>query len=192
MLVPIVTPVNASFNAENGFAYLVPLTTGTPVCTLPDATLMSGQVVSVTVISATNARLSFATVNSQLVNNQSVNNLPGLTSSGSSYTFISDGSNWETKNVCFGFGPPSSIPMVGGAPSLTFKMLTSGQATFTSSNSVFVSDATISASSIVVVTAVGSPAVAEEFSVSVSPGSGFTVNSTNVSSTATVNYIRLK
>lgn len=70
-------------------------------------------------------------------------------------------------------------------------LFTSGTATFATAGSVAVTDATITADSIVVVSIVGSTALAEELSVAVTAGTGFTIYSTNVASTATVNFIRL-
>jgi hypothetical protein len=71
-------------------------------------------------------------------------------------------------------------------------LFTSGQATFLTAGSVAVADASITSSSIVVVSVAGSTALAEELSVAVSAGVGFTIYSTNVVSTAVVNYIRVK
>lgn len=71
-------------------------------------------------------------------------------------------------------------------------LFTSGQATFASSGSIAVADATITSSSIVVVTNVASAPVDEQFSVTVASGTGFTVHSSNSSSVAVVNYVRLK
>lgn len=77
----------------------------------------------------------------------------------------------------------------GGTGSALFS---SGQATFVSAGSIAVADASITSSSIVVVSQSGSSAVAEQFSVSLTPSTGFTVHSSNSSSTAVVNYIRVK
>lgn len=71
-------------------------------------------------------------------------------------------------------------------------LFTHGTATFITAGSVAVSDSTITSSSIIVVTEAGNgSALAESFDVEVSAGSGFTIYSTNVASTAIVNWIRI-
>jgi trimeric autotransporter adhesin len=72
-------------------------------------------------------------------------------------------------------------------------LFTSGVSTFVSAGTVAVSDASITSSSIIVVTQAGNgSALSEEFDVEVTAGTGFTIYSTNSSSTAIVNWIRIK
>jgi trimeric autotransporter adhesin len=77
----------------------------------------------------------------------------------------------------------------GGTGSSLFS---SGQATFATAGSVSVVDSSITSSSIIVVTQVGGTPLTENFSVTVTAGTGFTVFSSNAVSTASVNYIRVK
>ena len=72
------------------------------------------------------------------------------------------------------------------------KLFSSGTATFLTAGSVAVVDTSITAQSIVVVSQTGSTPAAEEFSVVVDATVGFTIYSTNSSSAAVVNYIRVK
>lgn len=71
------------------------------------------------------------------------------------------------------------------------KLFSSGTATFVSSGSVAVADASITSSSIVVVTEASSTP-ADVYAVVLVPTTGFTIHSSNSSSTATVNYLRVK
>jgi hypothetical protein len=77
------------------------------------------------------------------------------------------------------------------SPSGELKILTFGQTTFESSGSVAVADTSITSSSIIIVTAFQGSATVETYSVSISSGTGFTIYSSNPSSTADVNYIRI-
>lgn len=70
-------------------------------------------------------------------------------------------------------------------------LLSSGQVTFATSGSHAVADTSITASSLIYVTNVASSPVDEQFSVTVTAGTGFTIHSSNSSSTAVVNYLRL-
>lgn len=79
-------------------------------------------------------------------------------------------------------------PANGGTGSTLF---TFGTATFATAGSIAVVDTSITSSSIVTVTQVGSTPLAAEYSVAVTAGVGFTIYSTNVASTATVFYIRV-
>lgn len=195
---------SSSFNATVGNMYLCAIGAGTPVCTLPTAVGVAGQIIGVILTGSPTGRLTFATTSSQTINNVAASSFVGIISAGMGYLFISDGSNWYTFATALGTGNANQVFTIGGATAFSWKgpittvqggtgttLFTHGQATFSSSNSVTVTDATITASSIVVVTVVAGTAVAEEFSVSVSAGSGFTIHSTNVASTATVNYIRV-
>lgn len=72
-------------------------------------------------------------------------------------------------------------------------LLTNGTATFLSAQSVAVADATITSSSIIVVSQQGNgSALSETFDVELTPSTGFTIYSSNATSTAIVSYIRLK
>jgi hypothetical protein len=72
-------------------------------------------------------------------------------------------------------------------------LFTSGKATFVSSGTVSVSDSSITSSSIIVVSQQGNgSALSEYYDVELTPGTGFTIHSSNSSSTAIVSYIRLK
>lgn len=87
-----------------------------------------------------------------------------------------------------GLTTPLSVAQGGTGTAL----FTSGTVTFASAASIAVVDATITSSSIVVVTTAGTTPLAEEFSVKVNASTGFTIYSTNSTSTAIVNWIRVK
>lgn len=72
------------------------------------------------------------------------------------------------------------------------KLFSSGTATFLTAGSVAVADASITASSIVIISQNGSTPVEEYFSVAITPTTGFTIYSSNSSSAAVVNYMRVK
>jgi hypothetical protein len=91
-------------------------------------------------------------------------------------------------SITVGLTTPVSVANGGTGTAL----FTSGSATFVSAGSIAVADASITASSIVVVTQTGSTPVSEYFSVAVNAGTGFTIYSSNSSSTAVVHYIRVK
>lgn len=80
------------------------------------------------------------------------------------------------------------LPAHGGTGSTLFS---SGTATFLSAGSVAVADSSITSSSKIVVSQVGSTPAAEEFSVVVNATVGFTIYSTNATSAAVVDYIRV-
>ena len=83
-----------------------------------------------------------------------------------------------------------TTPLSAGQGGTGTALFTSGTATFASAGSKAVADATITSSSIVVVTEVGTGAV-DHYSVAVSAGVGFTIYSSNNTSTKVVNYIRV-
>ena len=71
-------------------------------------------------------------------------------------------------------------------------LLTTGTATFLTAGSVAVVDTSITSGSIVMVTQAGATPAAESFSVVVAATVGFTIYSTNSTSAAVVNYLRIK
>jgi hypothetical protein len=96
------------------------------------------------------------------------------------------GSNSDITHLT-GLTTPLSAPQ-GGTGSALFS---SGTATFVSADSVDVVDATITSSSIIVVTE-ASATPTDTYSVVLDAGVKFTIHSSNATSTATVNYIRVK
>jgi len=110
-------------------------------------------------------------------------NLSQLTqSSASAGDFASyNGTVWVHKTILPGAN--------GGTGTALFS---SGVSTFASAGSVVIADTSITSSSIIVVTQQNTSPVSEYFSVSLSAGTGFTIHSTNSSSTAVVNWIRIK
>lgn len=77
----------------------------------------------------------------------------------------------------------------GVAPS--YLRVTRGTTTFAAAQSKAVTDATVTANTVVVILVKAGTALAEEFSYDVSAGVGFTVYSTNATSSATVGYITI-
>jgi hypothetical protein len=86
-------------------------------------------------------------------------------------------------------GVENVLPTANGGTSSA--LCTYGQATFASSGSHAVADASITANSIIVISNVASSPVDEQFSVTVTAGTGFTLHSSNSSSAAVLNYFRL-
>jgi hypothetical protein len=77
----------------------------------------------------------------------------------------------------------------GSAP--TYLRVTTGTATFATAQSKVVTDATVTANTVVVILVKAGTALAEEFSYGLSAGVSFTIYSTNASSTATVGYLTI-
>lgn len=89
---------NSDFSVVNGqLSYFVDISGNSVVATLPDATTCFGQTV-VILVSADTATytLTFDTLSSQNINNAAPGALTSLMTTGKSYIFISDGSNWFT------------------------------------------------------------------------------------------------
>lgn len=113
---------------------------------------------------------------------------------GSGYTLatITPGTGVAVTNgsgsITVGLSTPVAVANGGTGTAL----FTSGTSTFVSAGSVAVADTTITSSSIVVVTQVNTSPLSEYFSIQCTAGTGFTIYSSNSSSTAVVNWIRIK
>jgi hypothetical protein len=88
-------------------------------------------------------------------------------------------------------GNTSAASLSLPSPSGELNILTFGKATFVSAASVVISDSSITSNSIITVTEFGTTPLVESFSVSVTAGTGFTIHSSNATSTAVVSYIRI-
>src|SRR5579872_2493737 len=109
------TTESGSFSAVAGNAYLVTLS-GAATCTLPTAVGIQGQRIQVTMLSS-NA-LTFATTSSQTINGQAAASFTGIANPGTSYTFISDGSNWFTQAFGSGQSSANAVFISGGGNNL--------------------------------------------------------------------------
>lgn len=86
---------NTSFSALSNNSYLVDISAGNVIATLPDASMFTGEMVILSLGTGSGSySLTFATVSSQTINGASAGSYPGLTNTAESVTFMAMNNEW--------------------------------------------------------------------------------------------------